>query len=117
MSVDPSGVGRILVYGVMTAVSVQAGSVAGGTPITLTLSGAVWNASVLSNNRITVGGAPCIATAVVGAGLTCTSSSVQGLVQAEYWNLPPNSWSAFPNVEDYVAPGASSGANMRANLV
>jgi hypothetical protein len=66
-----------------------------------------WNASVASANRVDVGGVPCSISSVTATTLTCKTGSMLGLVMAEYWNLPSNSWGVFPDVMSFSGPGAS----------
>lgn len=82
-----------------------AGSIAGWQTLTITAGGAGFNASVPSNNVVTVGGAPCNLTAVTSTTLTCLTNSIAGKVWGEYWRLPVNSWGSFPDLINWFNPG------------
>jgi hypothetical protein len=79
----------------------QAGSLAGGTLLRLTGSGAGFNATHPAANRVLLGGAlPCTSVAASGSELSCVTQSTLGLVTAHYFQLPMYlSWSqrGFPS--------------------
>ena len=64
----------------ITAVSPPAGSLAGGLAVTLTATGAPFDAENMENNRVFLAGLPCEVTSVAATSLTCTSPSVVGVV-------------------------------------
>lgn len=93
-SVDPNKVAAFTYTPILTAISGNVGSLAGGQAITLTAAGAGFNTTSLTGNEVTVGGAACTVTAVPDENtLTCTTPSMYGHVLAEYWNLPSGTYS------------------------
>lgn len=107
-SVDPLKAGVFTYQPVITDVSANAGSLAGGMPLTLTVGGA--GLALGPNNAtahvVTVAGLPCNLTAVDGAAgtVTCLTPAITGWIYAEYWNLASDIYT-LPDLLGFTKPG------------
>jgi hypothetical protein len=121
-SVDPQRAGRFLLLPTITsattaaangsALPLAAGSLAGGSLLTLTSDAGDWGAGFNSthpgSNAVVVSGQPCPVVSASAGLLTCRVPRASGAVRAEYWTLPRGA-AALPDLADYTSPGGWAG--------
>jgi hypothetical protein len=117
-SVDAQRAGRFLLLPTLTsatttaangtALPLAAGSLAGGSLLTLTSSAGDWGAGFNDtdpeSNVVTVAGQACPVVSVSSAQLTCRVPRASGVVLVEYWALPWGT-AALPDLGSYANPG------------
>ncbi|GFR40478.1 hypothetical protein Agub_g1045 [Astrephomene gubernaculifera] len=104
MSVDPLGVGVFTYTATIAALSGNAGSLAGGLPLVVTVGGTGLATGNATANTVTISGLPCPVLSMDNATqLTCLAPGINGYVYAEYWNLAVNTFS-MPNVLSFSKP-------------
>eukprot|EP00798_Chlamydomonas_sp_ICE-L_P008885 gene8886-3764_t len=74
--IDPKRIGLIVFQPVITHASPSAGSIAGGSVITLTATTTGFNTTHVENNMVTIAGSPCEIASVTSKELTCVTPSV-----------------------------------------
>jgi hypothetical protein len=116
--VDPQRAGRFLLLPTLigattaaangTALPLAAGSLAGGSLLTLMSNAGDWGAGFNDtnpeSNTVTVAGQACPVVSASSAQLTCRVPRASGVVLAEYWALPWGT-SALPDLSSYTNPG------------
>jgi hypothetical protein len=106
LSVDPFKSGVVTLTATVTALSGNSGSLAGDVPLTVTVGGTglALGPNNATANVVTIAGLPCPLIAVDSATqLRCTAPGINGLVLAEYWNLPINT-QTLPDLLSYINP-------------
>lgn len=104
LSVDDLTPAKFLVVPNITAIANNAGSLTGGSLLTLTSTGAGFNDTEVSNNQVIIADVACDITSVTSTELKCVTGSVFGRVKAEYWRVTPGVWS-MPDVINFYNPG------------
>ncbi|KAG2496270.1 hypothetical protein HYH03_005503 [Edaphochlamys debaryana] len=113
LSVDALNSGVFTYYTTITALANNAGSLAGGLPLTLTAGGAgfaLGGPNTTTNttaNMVTIAGLPCPVLTADLYKLTCRSPPINGYVFAEYWNLGVSAYSMPSNLISWTRPHAS----------
>jgi hypothetical protein len=117
LSIDPNNEGRFLLLPTITsatttaangtALPLAAGSLAGGSMLTLTSSAdsAGFNGTNATSNVVTVAGQPCPVVSVNSSHLSCQVPRAASSVLAEYWAMPRGGL-AMPDLTTYNNPGA-----------
>lgn len=116
LSIDPRNQARFLLLPTITsatttatngtALPLAAGSLAGGSLLTLTSSAesAGFNGTNATSNVVTVAGQPCPVVSVNSSHLSCQVPRAAGSVLAEYWAMPRGGQS-MPDLSTYDNPG------------
>ncbi|KAG2491954.1 hypothetical protein HYH03_009686 [Edaphochlamys debaryana] len=107
LSVDALSSGVFTYYTTITAIANNAGSLAGGMPLTLTAAGAGFGVAAnvnASGNVVSIAGLPCLLLSANVSTLTCRTPGLNGYVLAEYWNLPTSTYSMPSNLISWTNP-------------
>ncbi|PNG99189.1 hypothetical protein TSOC_015039, partial [Tetrabaena socialis] len=106
LGVDALGVGVFTYYPTISALADNAGSLAGGLPLTVNVGGAglATGPNNSTANVVTIAGLVCPIISVDSASqLHCRAPSINGFVSAEYWNMGSNSYS-LPDLTTWTRP-------------